>query len=100
MTVISVVLGQIFHAVPSGLTRGLPLDDYAAVLAFTFFGLKTLQEALAIEDGGDGGGMEDELEDAKEAVEGSSTVKETTKWAQIISTFGLVFAAEVRERRG
>ena len=44
MTIISVLIGQIFHAVPSGLGDGLPLDDICAVFAFAFFGYKTLKE--------------------------------------------------------
>ena len=93
----SVLLGQIFHAVPSSLTSGLPLDDYAAIAAFTFFGYKTLKEALDIDEGAPSG-MDEELEDAKSAVGASTTAAEATKWAQIVSTFGLVFAAEFGDR--
>jgi len=96
MTVISVLLGQIFHAVPSGITQGLPLDDIAAVLAFTFFGFKTLKEAADMEEGDSI--MDEELEDAQEAVDGSETIKMVTPWGQIVSTFGLVFAAEFGDR--
>ncbi len=97
MTVISVLIGQIFHAVPPGITQGLPLDDIAAVLAFAFFGLKTLKDASEIEEGGESG-IDEEYADAEEAVEGSRTVKEVTAWGKIISTFGLVFAAEFGDR--
>eukprot|EP01031_Cornospumella_fuschlensis_P038043 gene38043-46224_t len=45
MTIISVVIGQLFHAVPSSLTQGIPFDDYLAVAAFAYFGIKTLREA-------------------------------------------------------
>jgi hypothetical protein len=76
MTVISVAIGQIFHAVPSGLADGIPLDDVAAVLAFSFFGFKTLKEALDMESGSSV--MDEELADAEEAVEGSDTVKQAT----------------------
>merc|ERR1719215_2557369 len=51
MTVLSVLIGQIFHAVPAGIAQGIPLDDVAAVLAFTFFGLKTLKDAADMEEG-------------------------------------------------
>ena len=74
MTVISVVIGQVFHAVPSGITEGIPLDDIAAVLAFAFFGFKTLKEALDMEEGASV--MDEELAEAEEAVEGSSSVKD------------------------
>jgi putative Ca2+/H+ antiporter (TMEM165/GDT1 family) len=47
MTLISVLIGQLFHVAPSiGALNGIPLDDVAAVAAFTFFGWKTLKEAL------------------------------------------------------
>mmetsp|Transcript_3173 Transcript_3173/g.4222 ORF Transcript_3173/g.4222 Transcript_3173/m.4222 type:complete len:355 (+) Transcript_3173:133-1197(+) len=99
MTVISVIIGQLFHAVPPGLSQGLPLDDLAAVLAFAFFGLKTLKEASEIDDSKEGeSGMDEEFSEAEEAVEGSRTIKEVTAWGKIISTFGLVFAAEFGDR--
>jgi len=79
MTIISVLIGQIFHAVPPGLSQGLPLDDIAAVLAFTFFGLKTLKDASEIEEG-DTSGVDEEYEDAVEAVDESRTLKENTAW--------------------
>jgi len=97
MTLISVVLGQLFHAVPSGITNGLPLDDYAAIAAFAFFGFKTLKDSYEL-DAADNSGIEGELDDAKDAVASSQTVKETTRWAQIVSTFFLVFAAEFGDR--
>jgi putative Ca2+/H+ antiporter (TMEM165/GDT1 family) len=76
MTAISVVIGQVFHAVPSGFAEGIPLDDIAAVVAFAFFGFKTLKEALDMEAGTSI--MDEELADAEEAVEGSDTVKQAT----------------------
>lgn len=76
MTVISVVIGQIFHAVPSGLANGIPLDDVAAVLAFAFFGLKTLKEALAMDSGSSA--MDEELAEAEEEVEANDASKQTS----------------------
>jgi hypothetical protein len=78
MTVISVVIGQVFHGVPSGIAQGIPLDDVAAVLAFAFFGIKTLKDAIEMDP--DASVMEEELADAEETVEGSSTFKQATKW--------------------
>ena len=74
MTVVSVLIGQIFHQVagrrqlsrtialhapararqdggcmhqvPAGLTRGLPLDDYVAIASFVFFGIKAILDAV------------------------------------------------------
>mmetsp|Transcript_9855 Transcript_9855/g.13011 ORF Transcript_9855/g.13011 Transcript_9855/m.13011 type:complete len:345 (-) Transcript_9855:99-1133(-) len=96
MTVISVVIGQLFHAVPSGFADGIPLDDIAAVLAFTFFGLKTLKEALAMEEGESV--MDEELAEAEKDVDESTAIKEVTKFGQLASIFGLVFAAEFGDR--
>jgi len=96
MTVLSCVIGQVFNAVPSGFSNGLPLDDIAAVLAFTFFGFKTLKEAYDIEEGESV--MDEELADAEEAVDGSDTIKIDNKWGQLFSIFGLVFAAEFGDR--
>lgn len=78
MTILSVLIGQIFHAVPSGIAQGIPLDDVAAVLAFTFFGYKTLKEAFEMD--ADGGVMDEELAEAEETVEGSDTVTQDTPW--------------------
>lgn len=76
MTVISVIIGQLFHAVPAGIANGVPLDDVAAVLAFSYFGIKILSEAFDEDDGGKSA-MEEEFEEAEEEVEkfnDSSTV--------------------------
>lgn len=86
MTFLSVLIGQLFHAVPSGISNGIPLDDVAATLAFAFFGYKTLTEALSMDDDGPGV-MDEELADAEEAVEGSSTVNQnTTLYVFILKT--------------
>ena len=76
MTIISVLIGQIFHVVPAGISNGVPLDDVAAVLAFAFFGYKTLKEALDMEEGESV--MDEEFAEAEEAVEESDTVKQGT----------------------
>jgi len=96
MTIISVLIGQIFHAVPSGIAQGIPLDDVVAVLAFTFFGVKTLVEAFDEE----GGVMDEELEEAEEVVEEleKGGVISSAAFSQIGSIFGLVFAAEFGDR--
>jgi len=100
MTLISVIIGQTFHAVPAGfgdsVLGGLPLDDIAAVLAFAFFGFKTLQDALTMEEGESV--MDEEFEEAEEEVEGSDAIKQNTAIARIASIFGLVFAAEFGDR--
>mmetsp|Transcript_25544 Transcript_25544/g.79961 ORF Transcript_25544/g.79961 Transcript_25544/m.79961 type:complete len:251 (-) Transcript_25544:99-851(-) len=97
MTVLSVLIGQIFHAVPPGLTGGLPLDDYAAVAAFLVFGIKTLKEAVDSEDG-ELSGIEEERAEAEEAVAKTEAEKKGGILPQILQTFGLVFAAELGDR--
>ena len=94
MTVLSVLIGQIFHAVPSGLTEGIPLDDVAAVLAFAFFGLKTLKEALDMEEGESA--MDEEFAEAEEEV--NTFQSQSGTWGAIASIFALVFAAEFGDR--
>ena len=64
MTILSVLIGQIFHAVPSGFGEGIPLDDIAAALAFAFFGVKTLMEALQMDENSPSV-MDEELADVK-----------------------------------
>jgi putative Ca2+/H+ antiporter (TMEM165/GDT1 family) len=92
MTVISVVIGRVFHALPPGLSGGLPLDDYAAVLAFAYFGAKTLYDAYKL-PAGDSSGIEEEKKEAEEAVEEATGTDKKQTLAAILSTFGLVFAA-------
>jgi len=96
MTVISVLIGQIFHVVPAGFGGGLPLDDIAACLAFAFFGFKTLKDALDMQEGDSV--MDEELAEAEEEVESSESITKTTAWGQIASIFALVFAAEFGDR--
>lgn len=97
MTVISCVIGRVFHAVPPGLTAGLPLDDYAAVVAFAYFGAKTLYDAYQLPDG-DSSGLEEEAKEAEEAVNEVTKGERATAIAAIVQTFGLVFAAELGDR--
>jgi putative Ca2+/H+ antiporter (TMEM165/GDT1 family) len=97
MTIISCVIGRVFHAVPSGLTAGLPLDDYAAVAAFAYFGAKTLYDAYQLPDG-DSSGLEEEAKEAEEAVNEVTKGERATAIAAIVQTFGLVFAAELGDR--
>ncbi len=73
MTVISVIIGQVFHAVPTELANGVPLDDVAAVIAFTYFGIKILSEAFGTDEEGKSA-MDEEFEEAEETVKGSDTI--------------------------
>lgn len=98
MTVISTLLGQIFHAVPSSITQGIPFDDYVAVAAFSYFGIKTLIDASKLEEG-DSSGIEEEKAEAEEAVaELSADEQRKSNIGLIVQTFSLVFAAEIGDR--
>mmetsp|Transcript_21239 Transcript_21239/g.20557 ORF Transcript_21239/g.20557 Transcript_21239/m.20557 type:complete len:313 (+) Transcript_21239:60-998(+) len=98
MTVISTVLGQLFHAVPSSLTQGIPFDDYIAVAAFTYFGIKTLYDASQLE-GDENAGILEEQADAQETVDKlTADEKRKSSIALILQTFSLVFAAEIGDR--
>lgn len=98
MTVISCVLGQIFHAIPPSLTQGVPYDDIVAVAAFTYFGLKTLYDANQL-DAANNAGMMEEKAEAEEIVEElSQDERRRSIVAKLLQTFTLVFAAEIGDR--
>jgi putative Ca2+/H+ antiporter (TMEM165/GDT1 family) len=98
MTVISTLIGQLFHAVPASLTQGIPYDDYIAVAAFAYFGLKTLYDASQLASD-DNSGIEEEQAEAEEVVEkATSEQKRRSTIALLIQIFTLVFAAEIGDR--
>jgi hypothetical protein len=66
----------------SGKTHNLSQRKGGRVCAegcIAFFGLKTLKEASEIQEG-DSSGLDEELEEAKTAVQESQTVKQSTTW--------------------
>ena len=93
MTAISVVIGQVFHAVPTSITRGLPIDDYIAIASFLYFGVKSLVDAFAVED--DGAGIADEREEAEETLE---SIDVTGGWPLVVEACTLTIAAEIGDR--
>mmetsp|Transcript_7679 Transcript_7679/g.18733 ORF Transcript_7679/g.18733 Transcript_7679/m.18733 type:complete len:358 (+) Transcript_7679:110-1183(+) len=92
MTVISVLIGQVFHNVPSSITGGLPLDDYAAIAFLGYFGVKSLVDAYNLPDNS---GVDDELEEAEEDI---TKLKGETQWQTLVEAFTLVFTAELGDR--
>lgn len=95
MTVISVALGQIFHAVPASFTRGLPIDDYVAIASFLYFGVKSLLDARAIGD--DNAGIAEEREDAEETLKDAGSELKGG-WPLVVEAFTLTTVAEIGDR--
>ena len=93
MTLVSVVIGQVFHAVPTSLTRGLPIDDYVAIISFLYFGVKSLIDASAVEE--DGAGIAEEREDAEETLAG---IDVKGGWPLVVEACTLTVAAEIGDR--
>eukprot|EP00667_Euglena_gracilis_P031649 EG_transcript_46306 len=99
MSVVAVLMGQVFHAVPPSLTNGLPLDDYAATLLFAYFGFQAIREAASMPADGKSGKMDEELEEAEDVVKDfGKTVEESKFWPLFFSTCSLVFAAEFGDK--
>ncbi|KAL1518701.1 hypothetical protein AB1Y20_002988 [Prymnesium parvum] len=95
MTIVSVIIGQVFHAVPPSFTRGLPLDDYVAVVSFVFFGVKALVDALNIEE--DGAGIEEERDEASQILKVSGAA-DKGGLPLVIEACTLTLAAEIGDR--
>jgi putative Ca2+/H+ antiporter (TMEM165/GDT1 family) len=92
MTVMSVVIGQVFHALPASLNSTIPFDDYAAAALLLWFGFQSIRDGLAMNSGGDDG----ELRDATEVVEEATgkAVAGPTGARVVTETSSLVFLAE------
>lgn len=97
MTILSTVIGQIFHAVPDTFTGGVPFDDYVAIASFVYFGLKSIADALA-SDSGDG--LDEELKSAEEELAKGDVLERTRGKALAVAgqAFALTVAAEVGDR--
>lgn len=87
MTVISVGIGQLFHAVPATLQLGIPVDDYAAIGLLTWFGFQNIRDSLAMR-----AEEADELEGAREVVGEGEGEKSPVR--VVSETGSLVFFAE------
>ena len=98
MSFISVAIGKFFQQIPAAMTTTLPVGEYLAVALLLFFGVRTLKEALDIDEDGDD--EDGELADAQEAVSKSAGAgnKKTGFIAGFWETFTLVFIAEWGDR--
>lgn len=90
MTVISVSIGQIFHALPASFNSSIPFDDYAAVALLLWFGFQNIRDGMAMTQDDD-----DELQDAKDVLAGKSAEQNSTSAVRVVTeTSSLIFLAE------
>ncbi|KAE9452951.1 hypothetical protein C3L33_15144, partial [Rhododendron williamsianum] len=75
MTVLSVIIGRIFHSVPAQFQTTLPIGEYAAVTLLMFFGLKSIKDAWDLPSK-EGKSSEKNSSELGEYVEAEELVKE------------------------
>ncbi|PNT46145.1 hypothetical protein POPTR_003G174600v4 [Populus trichocarpa] len=101
MTILSVVIGRIFHSVPAQFQTTLPIGEYAAVTLLMFFGLKSIKDAwdLPTNDVKTGDESSPELDEYSEAEKLVKVSKLLTNPFEIVwKSFSLVFFAEWGDR--
>ncbi|KAL5542502.1 hypothetical protein UlMin_010212 [Ulmus minor] len=104
MSVLSVVIGRIFHSVPAQFQTTLPIGEYAAVTLLLFFGFKAIKDAwdLPSKDvvkSGDTSSPElDEYVEAEELVKEKLSKRLSNPLEVVWKSFGLVFFAEWGDR--
>ncbi|XP_061990752.1 protein PAM71-homolog, chloroplastic isoform X2 [Rosa rugosa] len=103
MTILSVIIGRIFHSVPAQFQTTLPIGEYAAVTLLLFFGLKSIKDAWdlpsnVVESGDKSSPELDEYAEAEELVKQQASKRLTNPLAIIWKSFSLVFVAEWGDR--
>ncbi|KAK1289609.1 hypothetical protein QJS10_CPB18g01851 [Acorus calamus] len=102
MTVLSVVIGRIFHSVPAQFQTTLPIGEYAAAALLTFFGLTSIKNAWKIPSVSAKSSKESsehgEFVEAEELVKEEVAKKLTNPLEIIWKSFSLVFFAEWGDR--
>ncbi|KAJ9182378.1 hypothetical protein P3X46_006380 [Hevea brasiliensis] len=103
MTILSVVIGRIFHSVPSQFQTTLPIGEYAAVTLLMFFGLKSIKDAWdlpsnEVKSGEKSGPELDEYAEAEELVKEKVSRRLTNPFEIVWKSFSLVFFAEWGDR--
>ncbi|KAL0415562.1 UNVERIFIED_CONTAM: protein PAM71-, chloroplastic [Sesamum latifolium] len=98
MTILSVVIGLIFHSVPSQFQTTLPIGEYAAVTLLMFFGLKSIKDAwglpsTAAKTGEQGNPESDEFVEAEELVKEKVSKRLSNPLEVLWKSFSLVFFA-------
>ncbi|XP_044499779.1 protein PAM71-homolog, chloroplastic-like [Mangifera indica] len=103
MTILSVIIGIIFHSVPAQFQTTLPIGEYAAIALLMFFGLKSIKDAWDLPSNvakrGDKSGPElDEFVEAEELVKEKVSKRLSNPLEIIWKSFSLVFFAEWGDR--
>ncbi|GMN63797.1 hypothetical protein TIFTF001_032866 [Ficus carica] len=103
MTILSVVIGRIFHSVPARFQTTLPIGEYAAVTLLLFFGIKAIKDAWELPSNvpktNDKSGPElDEYIEAAELVKEKVSKRLSNPLEVVWKSFSLVFFAEWGDR--
>ncbi|XP_057959302.1 protein PAM71-homolog, chloroplastic isoform X2 [Malania oleifera] len=103
MTVLSVVIGRIFHSVPAQFQTTLPIGEYAAVILLMFFGLKSIKDAWdlpsnVVKSGNNTSSELDEFVEAEELVKEKVSKQLSNPLEIVWKSFSLVFFAEWGDR--
>ncbi|GFQ02241.1 gdt1-like protein 2 chloroplastic, partial [Phtheirospermum japonicum] len=103
MTILSVIIGRIFHSVPAQFQTTLPIGEYAAVTLLMFFGLKSIKDAWdlpsTVAKSGEPENKEsDEFVEAEELVKEKVSKRLSNPLEIIWKSFSLVFFAEWGDR--
>ncbi|XP_075523491.1 protein PAM71-homolog, chloroplastic-like isoform X1 [Primulina tabacum] len=103
MTILSVIIGRIFHSVPAQFQTTLPIGEYAAVALLMFFGLKSIKHAWdlpsTVAKTDDQGNKEsDEFAEAEELVKEKASNRLSNPLEVLWKSFSLIFFAEWGDR--
>ncbi|KAK4585818.1 hypothetical protein RGQ29_023147 [Quercus rubra] len=103
MSILSVVIGRIFHSVPAQFQTTLPIGEYAAVTLLLFFGLKSIKDAWdlptnAVKSGDKSSHELDEYVEAEELVKEKVSKRLSNPFEIVWKSFSLVFFAEWGDR--
>ncbi|GER45558.1 GDT1-like protein 2 [Striga asiatica] len=103
MTILSVIIGRIFHSVPAQFQTTLPIGEYLAVTLLMFFGLKSIKDAwdlpsTAAKAGEPENKESDEFSEAEELVKEKVSKRLSNPLEVLWKSFSLVFFAEWGDR--
>uniref|UniRef100_A0A2P2L9J1 GDT1 family protein n=1 Tax=Rhizophora mucronata TaxID=61149 RepID=A0A2P2L9J1_RHIMU len=98
MTILSVVIGRIFNAVPAQFQTTVPIGEYAAIALLTLFGLKSIKDAWDLPSNKAKSGKQSnpelgELVEAEELVKEKVSKRLTNPFEIIWESFSLIFFA-------